>query len=201
MQESRYGVRLRNGSRLYSSTSGAPSIRGLTVVSDQGMYVQGDYNSTNRIPSAIMADTFNVLSNYWYNGTSQQFRDSTSSGALSGRGASTTTINSAVLAGTDTTGSVEGAGGQGGAYNGGLENYPRFHENWTNITFTYNGSLVSLNRPRHNDGPWQINGAYYSAPTRVWAYDTSFNDAANLPPLSPRFVYLRQELFVRDFDR
>ena len=35
---------------------------------------------------------------------------------------------------------------------------------------------------------------------RNWGYDTRFNDAAQLPPLSPRFVYLSQTLFVREYE-
>ena len=40
---------------------------------------------------------------------------------------------------------------------------------------------------------------YYSAPNRIWQYDERFNDPDQLPPLTPIFVYLRQELFLRDY--
>lgn len=192
--QSGYGVRLRNATSLRSTNAGAPTIRGLTVVTDQAAYTYGPYNSTNKRPAAILCDAFNPLSG--------AFTDASSSGALSGRTPTDTTVNAAIMAGTDTTGGVEGIGGQGGAYNGGLENYPRFHENWNgNRTFTYAGSFVSLGRPRHNNGAWVYGGTQYTAPIRTWSYDTMFNDAANLPPLSPRFVYLRQELFVRQFEQ
>lgn len=196
-----YGVRVRNGSELRSNVSGAPTIRGLTVVSDQAIYVQGNFNNVNKKPAAFLGDTFNILSQSWAD-TNSWNRTVTPAvpRALTSRIASATTVNAAVLAGTDTTGSIEGESGQGGAYNGGLENYPRFHENWTNINFTYRGSFVSLNRPRRQNGAWVYGGNYYTAPNRVWSYETAFNNAANLPPITPRFVYLRQELFVRDFD-
>ena len=42
-----YGVRLYNGTEL--DAAGAPDIQGLTVISDQAIYVRGDYNSTNKI--------------------------------------------------------------------------------------------------------------------------------------------------------
>lgn len=188
-----YGVRVHNGQELASTSATAPSIRGLTVVTNQAVYVQGDYNSVQKKPAAFLADSLNILSNAW--------NDANSTAALSGRVASSTTVNAAFLAGTDTTGGVEGAGGQSlGLYNGGVENYPRFHENWSGRTFTYRGSFVSLNTPRHVNGAWVYGSPQYTAPGRDWGYDTDFNDAANLPPLSPRFVYLRQELFVRQFD-
>ncbi len=201
-----YGVRIRNADELKSAAAGAPTVKGMSVISDQAVYVKGHYNSVNKKPAAIMCDAVNILSNNW-NFTLETGAANNPNWA--NRNATATTVNAAFLAGTDSTGGVEGAAGQGGAYNGGLENYPRFQENWGGITFTYRGSFVSLNTPRHSTGVWvnpgsscnATTGCYYAAPTRAWAYDTAFNDAANLPPLTPRFVYLRQELFVRDYEQ
>jgi hypothetical protein len=194
-----YGVRVRNGGELKSTVADAPAIRGLTVVTNQAVYVQGDYNKVNKKPASFLADSMNVLSNAW--------NDANSELALGSRVASDTTLHAAILAGTDTTGGPggEGEGGQdnpasGGLYNGGLENYPRFHEKWNGKKLTYLGSFVSLNQPQHVDGTWVYGAPQYEAPIRDWGYDTDFNQAENLPPLAPRFVYLRQELFVRDFD-
>jgi hypothetical protein len=190
-----YGVRVRNAATLQSNIAGAPVVKGISIISDQAFYVQGNYNSSGKIPAAIMVDSVNILSNNWTN-------DSNSTASLSSRVPTATTINSAFVAGTDTTGGVEGIGGLNGSYNGGLENYPRFHENWNGtVTLTYRGSFVSLGRARHVNGPWVYGGSVYTAPVRNWNYDTAFNDAAYLPPITPRFVYLRQELFVRDFEK
>ncbi|NJM68127.1 MAG: hypothetical protein HC851_21895 [Acaryochloris sp. RU_4_1] len=211
-----YGVRVRNGSQLASTNSSAPAIKGLTVVTDQALYVRGSYNSTNKKPAAFLADSLNVLSNNWdfgFTGTDpdtdsfdgRKYGTTTNlpdAGAdtKADRNASNTTIYAAFLGGTDSTGNEEGTGGQDdGNYNGGLENYPRFHETWSGDTLTYRGSFVSLNKARRVDGAWASQS--YDAPTRDWNFDTDFSNAANLPPLSPRFVYLRQELFQRDFDR
>ncbi|NLF25018.1 MAG: hypothetical protein GX589_05090 [Deltaproteobacteria bacterium] len=191
-----YGVRVRNAARLQSNLSGAALVKGITLVSDQAFYVGGNFNSYGKIPAAVLCDSFNILSSAW------NFNDAASTKTLSNRVAGNTTVNAAVLSGTDTTGGVEGSGGQSlGAYNGGLENYPRFHEHWGGKTLTYRGSFVSLNVPRHVDGWWVYGNPQYEAPIRDWDYDTDFNDAAKLPPMSPRFVYLRQELFVRDFEQ
>lgn len=191
-----YGVRLRNGQNLQSSISGAKVVKGMTVATDQALYVMGDYNnptSGTHLPAALIADTLSILSNAWPS------VDYSSSTGLSSRNASNTTVKAAVMAATTTTGNQEGVGGQGGDYNGGLENYPRFLERWTSKTLTYLGSFVSLNNPLKTNSSWGL-GNVYAAPNRDWDYDTRFNVASNLPPLSPRFVYLRQELFVRDFD-
>jgi hypothetical protein len=208
-----YGVRIRNGSTLASTVAGAPAIRGLTIVTDQAFYTQGDYNSVNKKPASVLADTINVLSGNWLMDDSRSRNyDSnnlpSTAANLSSRPAIATTVNAAFLAGTDTTGGQEGTAGQGGSYNGGLENYPRFHEDWGGFTLTYRGSFVSLNQPRKVDGDWCGTGGsatsgcnIYNAPVRTWDYDTDFNNASNLPPLSPRFVYLQQEVFSRSFDR
>ncbi len=187
-----YGVRVRNASPL-RSTVGNIYPKGISIISNQAAYSMGNFNAANKIPAAIMADSYQVLSGNW--------NDANSSLALGNRTPTATTVNAAILAGSDTTGNVEGSGGQNGAYNGGLENFPRFHENWSNINFTYLGSFVSLNKPRHYNGVWVYGSPYYNAPNRIWAYDTMFNDATKLPPMTPRFVYLRQELFVRDYEQ
>lgn len=177
---SNLGVRVTDAATLGSSLSGAPAIKGLTIVTDQAAYLRGDFNKNAWKPASVLADTINILSNDWKDiniGTSPPT-------------ASDTEVNAAFLAGTDIT--------AGGRYNGGLENYPRFHENWTNKTFRYRGSFVSLDVPAHANGAWGGSGIY-SPPRRDWDYDTRFDDAANLPPLAPRFVYLRQLLFARNF--
>ena len=198
-----YGVRTRNSQTLQSTISGAAEIKGVTFISDQASYTAGDFNSVGKIPAAVMSDALNILSNNWdfaNEATKSNYPANNSAASLSNRVASNTVFNAGVVSGTDTTGGIEGIGGVGvGLYNGGLENFPRFHENWSGRTFTYRGSFVSLGNSRHQTGFWIYGTPQYTAPNRDWDYDTDFNDAANLPPLTPRFVYLRQELFVRDF--
>lgn len=218
-----YGVRVRNGSQLASSISGAPDIKGLTIVSDQALYVQGNYNclpispsNSNatqpgdcdgrlKKPAAFLVDTINVLSEGW-----NIYKDKYSTQNVTGgnRTADETTVYAAFLSGSDTTGDVEGVGGQNqgfnASYGGGFENYPRFHEYWTGTAFNYRGSFVTLNKPRKANGKWCGTGNgcnIYTPPLRNWDFDQDFRNASKLPPASPRFVYLRQELFERDFTR
>jgi hypothetical protein len=188
-----YGVRVYNGAELASSLAGAPAIEGLSITSDQAIYIQGDYNLVNKVPAAFLCDSINVLSNNW--------SDANSTLTLPNRLASNTTIHAAFLAGTDTTGGAEGAAGQDqGQYNGGLGNFARFHEDWTGRTLTIRGSFVSLNAPLHVSGAWGYGDPYYEAPGRDFNYDTDFDDVAQLPPLTPRFTYLRQDLMLRRFE-
>jgi hypothetical protein len=202
-----YGIRLRNADALAATAGGAPEINGLTVVSDQAVFTTGHYNRTDWRPAAILADTINVLSGARQTANGRYTTDAVIPRNLSNRDAANTTVNAAFLANTDTTGEEEGAAGRGGgagSYNGGLENYPRFHENWSSRTLTYAGSFVSLGEPLRSTGTWPGTGTgkgVYNAPRCDWNYDTRFNDVANLPPLTPRFVYLVQERFIREFDR
>lgn len=204
-----YGVRVRNGAQLKAKSSSAPEIKGLTIISDQALYVMGNYNQEGIVttgpaatqdkwkPASFLVDSLNILSNAWNNGVAADTRSKTSPTTLI---ASDTMVNAALLSSTDITGGSEGSSGQNRSkYNGGLENYPRFHEKWAGKTLTYKGSFVSLEKARHVYGEWEQ--AVYSAPNRAWGYDERFNDPEQLPPLAPRFVYLRQELFSRDFDR
>jgi hypothetical protein len=234
-----YGIRIRNGDILAATGNKAPDIAGLTIVSDQALYVQGDYNAeasdvnnTTWKPASFLGDTINILSEkfdgdfseggntsggwdatvYWWdytknpeNWVSETRTDNKpdkdhymNSGRDGDRDADPTTVRAAVLGGTDKTGGEEGTGGKWkGTYNGGLENYPRFHEDWGGKTFTYAGSFVSLGTPQFKDGKW--GGGYYSAPNRVWQYEEAYNNAANLPPLSPRATYLAQGGFTRAY--
>jgi hypothetical protein len=194
-----YAIRIRNGAELQSDNIGAPTVYGITIVSDQGINVWGDYNSTNWTPAAIIADTLYLLSNDWVDSDSNLTdRDD--------RDGSATTVQAAIISGIKRTGGANGPAGQdqGADTNGGgAINVFRFNEYFTSgagiPNFTYVGSIVSLGAPRHSQSSWGP-FTYYSAPNRLWSFDTRFNDASNLPPMTPVFVYLRQELFVRDYE-
>jgi hypothetical protein len=191
----RYGVRVL-GSAGLPFPGGLADPTGLTLVSDQAFYVEGDYNTgagDPKQPAAVMADTVNVLSSGWTR-TAGCYNDCQSGQTLGNRVAETTTINAAFLAGVDVT--------TIGNYNGGFENYPRFHETWSGRTLTYRGSFVSLGVPQHADGAWCGTGGacnIYNPPARAWDFDTDFVDVANLPPITPRFVLVQQILFTENF--
>ena len=150
----------------------------------------------------------------------------------SGCQARETIINAAYLSGTDQTWCTSNSNGTNCGntyYSGGVENYPRFHEDWSGTdavtlrprNLWYQGSMVSTGPPNHtcfeyvaqlvaigNDtayacaagstqGFWSTQR--YSPPPRRWFYDVSFNNAQYLPPLTPRFVYLRPVFFTQVF--
>ncbi len=174
----------------------------LTVSSDQSIYLQGDYNTINHQPAAIMGDTINILSNACWDKTRGvkgpavnecgQFVERNSDLTIGLHQATETTIRAAFLAKTKKT--IPDS-----EYSGGLNNYPRFLEDWNSaINFNYKGSFVSLGEPTEFSGLFSGSG-YYQRPVRNWSYDEDFNSSILLPPLAPRVVYVKQKVFKRDF--
>lgn len=173
--DSSEAVRLINGSDL-TLNNALPS--GLMVATDNPLYVRGNYNTSNSRPAAIAADAITFLSNAW-NATD----DSTHSyqNNLDNRVASNTTVNAAVLTGNVPT--------NGTQYSGGLENFPRFLENWTDKNMIYGGSLVCLWRSERARGSWVYGSPIYTAPNRQWSYNMNPN---NMPPGTPRVRNLQR---------
>ena len=168
------GVRLVNGQTLLP--------QGLTVATPEPLYVQGHYNAPAAAlgsgntsatkPASLVADAITILSPSW--------NDANSTLALGSRVASATTVNAAFLAGIVPTVS--------GSYSGGVENFPRFLEDWSSKTFTYNGSMVVMYWSQTATGLWRGTGAslgIYNPPVRNWAFDNNFRDPNKLPPGTP----------------
>lgn len=228
-KKSPYGFAFVNGKQLFglAKSDNVTNPTGVTIASDQAIYVQGDYNlvykqdksnpdapllgindpedpnieyrKVNYQPASVLADSFNALSNACLN-NDKAINNNGGKGCningSNGTKATETTFNAAILAGVDVT--LLGKNGNSG-YNGGLENYPRFAENWSGINWNYRGSFVSIDQPLYVSGTWKSQA--YNPPNRNWDYDQNFNDPRNLPPLTPQFVVLKQESFIRSFDQ
>ncbi len=188
----RRAIRVAGGSSIPSS--------GLTVASNNPVYLQGDFNtggtgpnynnvpsnnpanlnadgtykdpanppdpqaaSYDRAPCSIVADAVNILSNNW--------NDANSGKSVGERVATPTTINAAVISGIVSSGN--------GYYSGGAENFPRFLETWTNVSFSYYGSMIELYKSQQATANWG-SGNVYVPPTRNWFFDTDFK--LNAPP-------------------
>ena len=184
-------VRLQNGGVLPDA--------GLTIASQNPIYIQGDYNTGTsatvlptavpanstgnpsgtasptvpgytRKSSSVLGDAVMFLSNSW--------NDANSSLSLSNRTASNTTYNTAVLSGFLPSGYTNPSGTQYG-YSGGANNFPRFLETWSSRTCTYTGSMVQLFNSQTFTGAWGL-GSIYAPPTRRWNFDNNFLN--NAPP-------------------
>ncbi len=152
------GLRLVNGDLLGD---------GLTIASENPIYVLGDYNTNTKKPSSLLGDAITFLSNSW--------NDAQSNGLPSARNATTTEVNVAYVTGHVASTATD--------YSGGVENLPRFLEDWSGVSFNWLGSAVSLWNSGQSDATW--GGSYYSPPVRNWVFDSDFKNPDNLPPSTP----------------
>lgn len=212
----RRGVRLINGKTLpgkYDYANPGKTV-GFTLASENGVYVLGDYNVSGitaasgsastasskyypqgktatldgtddgylHIPASIVGDAVTVLSNNWDDTKGFAYPND-----LSKRVATDTRYRFAMLAGDPITGRSPDQG-LNGKQNGGLINFKRFLENWTDDRLNYSGSLINLYNASNNNGRHKPNGATYNPPDRDWTFEESFKDPYRLPPGTP-FVY------------
>jgi hypothetical protein len=174
-------VRVANGSLLPNPGNQALP-PGFSVATPFPLYVKGNYNSMNNTgsalgttntlhtyPSALMGDSITILSTNWSDSVTTKMPTPGS-----------TTVNAAMLEGI-----VQTDLNNCGNYSGGVENFMRLLENWSGYTLTYNGSIVVLFYSQYATSSWQQTGNYYNPPTRNWAFDMNFLNAAKLPPLTP----------------
>ncbi|HUU29181.1 MAG TPA: PilX N-terminal domain-containing pilus assembly protein [archaeon] len=157
----------------------------VSFVSDNAIYIRGNYNTGPPWrPSAVMADAVNLLSNAWKNAENPKNH------SPSPRAASTTTYYVAILGG-DTPNLPD--------YNGGLENFPRFLENWSGINCNIVGSFINLWLSENADGDWSYGGPIYTAPGRNWSFDVRFLDFNQLPPGTPSVGSVLRIAFRQEF--
>jgi hypothetical protein len=186
------GLRLKNGDTLPGD--------GLTFVTDNALYLQGDWNtgasppssaagnpdSTQPLdpkyswrPSAIIADAITLLSNSWQDGNASK--------GVSARTAGNTTVNAAIVTG------IVPSGTSGNNYSGGAENLVRFLEDWTGKTFTYYGSMLELYSSAQAVGAWGKANVYNPA-TLKWSFDDKFT-LTSPPGTAIMISYVQQRWF------
>jgi hypothetical protein len=169
--------------------------QGLSIATPDPAYIIGNWNvqlakggtsdaglsdTTYALPSAIYADAITVLSSAW--------NPANSTLGISSRSATSDTVNAAFL-----TGNVPSDGNN---YSGGVENFPRFLENWNpsggQQTFTYNGSMVCVFNSQIADYPWPGTGTVYNPPIRNWAFDKNYSNPAKQPPMTPQVISVQR---------
>jgi hypothetical protein len=184
---------------------------GLTLATQGGLYVIGDYNTGTTTdptvvpsnvagnpdgtsqnyktgystkPAALVADAVMFLSNGW--------SDSNDSNSLSSRIASHTTVNTAVIAGYIPSGWVNPATSETYWYSGGANNFPRFLENWGGKGMTFSGAFVSLFKSQMFTGMWDT-ADIYGAPNRRWSFDSLLLSRV-IPGIPPASAFSRGQV-------
>ncbi len=186
-------VRVRNGANInWAHASGVNPLgtSGLTLITPNMCYVQGDYNTTRypdasgtlqSPPCAIFADGLTALSNSW--------SDAAHTGIVTAASAAIATsyVLSYVINNVptdDITAIDEGSGA--------VANVVRFLENWGGREYSFRGSLVVMNRMRYgyttlgaSPGWLNLNTSFYSPPRRNITFNTDLLSRAGQPPFTP----------------
>ncbi len=216
----RRAVRLFNAETLQVDGPGTDltTTRGITVATENMVYFWGNYNTTGitsqpvgastlndggytgaQIPASVVADAFTPLSKTWFDSSSALYPQSGGrrpADALLTVVTESTSIRTGIIAGNNMSAMAgdpsagNGAGTDERRLSGGLHNYPRFLEDWSNLRWNFVGSLIPLFRSTQAVGPYNSNGAIYGAPIRNWAFDITFTDPERLPPGTPFFQYI-----------
>ncbi len=196
------GIRVKNGSKIFDKDSNASANNGIAIISENPVYVQGNFNSDNNIttgpeltgasketvaPAVIAADIFSILSKGWVSTDDNPGGTASASNYFNRQHAQNTEVNAAILAGVNrsaqsvVTSSFDGT-------TGGVNNFPRFLENWGSTTLKYSGSMVSLWYGSQSASAYRGAGTsngVFSAPTRNWAFNTDFLNPNSLPRSTP----------------
>ncbi len=191
-----------------SFTSSGSGCGGFTVASENPVYIQGDYNSSqydpfwgtytsaspsNNTPHAaasIVADAVTILSNSWSDLTSLTYPT-----AMTSRPATTTHYRVAVASGSNIAFplaspiSITNGGWTIGTDGGEIE-ILHYLEDWTpssggQQTIWYLGSLVNFWHSEYDTGTYKCCITVYSPGQRNYDFDSLFLNPANLPPGTP----------------
>ncbi|MCC7517759.1 MAG: hypothetical protein IT578_01090 [Verrucomicrobiae bacterium] len=149
-------------------------------------------NPTGVKPAMIVADAVSFMSASW--SRSQDDDNSRISTLFSNRSVSQSTeVNAAVIAGASTTSKTATSSSSNGT-TGGINNFPRFMENWGSSSFKISGSMVSLFYSQQAKSYYKQSGTgnyVFDPPVRYYAFNTQYLDPNKLPkgaPLVRRFA-------------
>ncbi|HEY0871880.1 MAG TPA: PilX N-terminal domain-containing pilus assembly protein [Vicinamibacterales bacterium] len=164
---------------------------GLTVASENPVYVQGNYNAAAtdvtaepNVACAIIADAVTLLSNGW-----NDIRSFIQPNNPGGRAASTTGYRMAIISGKNLSfpRPTSWSPYQDFGTDGGAHNFLRYLEGWSGSSLNYRGSLVSFFISRQATGTYKCCTNVYNAPTRGYNFDVDFLLPSLLPPGTPMF--------------
>jgi len=183
-------ILFRRALKMVNGSLGNISTPGVTVVSENPVYIEGNFNASSagfgspHAACAVIADAVTLLSNSW-----NDLNSFTSPNNPAGRTASTTWYRTAVIAGkglsfTRPTGysTYQDFGTDGGAHN-----FLRYIEDWGGSTLNYRGSIISFYNSQQAVGTYKCCTNVYDPPSRGYNFDTEFLQPSLLPPRTPMF--------------
>ncbi len=200
----RQALKIVNGGTISIGTcDGVPC--GLTVASENPVYIQGDYNcqpascgtgnfvAAGNAAASVVADSVTLLSNNWNDVNTFAYPYNPSGG----RAGVTTTYRTAIAAGKGLEFLQVAGTGQDYGTDGGVHNFLRYLEDW-NGTLYYKGSLVSFFYSQQGIGVFKCCTTVYNPPTRGYSFDAEFLTPALLPPRTPMLRDVNNTGFTQD---
>jgi hypothetical protein len=185
----RRALKLINGSNIVGN-----AVNGLTVVSENPVYIQGDFNANAandgfggaHAATSVIADAVTLLSNSWTDNTS--FAIPYDVTQASGRVRSAQSWYRVAIIGGKGPWFPQPAGtATDFGTDGGVHNFLRYLEGGDNTTVNYRGSIATFFYNRQGVGTYKCCNTVYAAPTRNYNFDSDFLDPSLLPPNTPVF--------------
>jgi hypothetical protein len=186
---------------------------GLTIVAENPVYIEGDYNADTpasgppdydlpHVACAVIADAVTLLSRDWKDTNS--FANPTD---VNGRRARHTTYRTAIVSGKGLSFTKPAGLANDFGTDGGTHNFLRYVEGWgaktsgtptyAQQTINYKGSIVSLYYNQQAVGTYKCCATVYSPPDRQFFFDEDFLDQNKLPPRTPMFRAIDVTSFSR----
>lgn len=188
----RRAVKIMNGAKLTALGTCPGGIAcGLTIVAENPVYVQGDYNANSsgggfndaHVAASVAGDAVTLLSDNWNDANSFSYNLYKIGAPRSGTG---TYYRTAIVAGKGVSFPQPTGTAQDYGTDGGMHNFLRYIEGWSG-TLNYKGSIISMYYNRQAIGTYKCCTAVYSPPTRGYNFDTEFLQPNLLPPRTPLF--------------
>ncbi|MBI4484510.1 MAG: hypothetical protein HY655_00725 [Acidobacteria bacterium] len=183
-------ILFRRALKLTDGALGNLVMPGLTIASENAVYIQGNYNANDagfgagNAAASVAADAVTLLSNAW-----NDTRSLNAPNDPDGRAATTTWYRLAILGGKGPSfpRPTAGAPPQDFGTDGGVHNFLRYIESWNGQTLNFLGAIASFYFNRQAVGTYKCCQNVYEPPTRAYAFDLNFLDPALLPPMTPMF--------------
>ncbi len=192
----RRALKLRNGGL------GNIVTPGLTIVAENPVYIEGDYNANQasgfgspHAATAVIADAVTVLSNSWNDDESF-----TAPYTPSSRARPTQSYYRVAIIGGKNPSFPQPTGWASATdfgTDGGAHNFLRMLEG-NGQTVNYRGAIATFYYSRQAVGTYKCCTTVYDAPTRNFNFDTDFLDPTKLPPMTPVFRDLNTMTFSQE---
>jgi hypothetical protein len=192
-------LRLTNGQNIRGL-----GIVGLTIVSENPVYIQGNWNADGTFAgphaaTAVIADAVTLLTSDWNDTVSfvWPYRVSPVSGVGGRPRGADSWYRLGIIAGKGRafprpSGTPTDFGTDGGAHN-----FLRYLQQG-NRAVNYRGSIATFYYNRQAVGTYKCCSTVYEAPDRFYNFDTDFLEPSLLPPNTPLFRDLNAVGFAQD---